>query len=181
MAEYDQALARRERSTVNIIRAELEQAEAQVQLLDQQLVRTQIRAPFDGLLVTGDLSQRVGAAVRRGEELFRLAPLDEHRVILKVDESDVMDMRVGQTGSLRLSALPERELEYEVTLITSIAEQEEGTNFFRVEALLRNDIEDLRPGMEGVAKTLVEDRLVIQIWSEKLVDWIRMFIWTWWP
>ena len=181
MAEYDQALARRERASANIIRAELEQAEAQVQLLDQQLARTRIQAPFAGLLVTGDLSQKVGAAVRRGEELFRIAPLKDHRVILKVDEGDVMDMRVGETGTLRLSALPDRVLAYEVTLITSIAEQEEGRNFFRVEALLRDEVAELRPGMEGIAKTRVDDRLVIRIWCEKLVDWLRMFLWTWWP
>jgi len=181
MAEYDQALAQQKRASANIIRAELEQAEAQVQLLDQQLARTRIRAPFTGVLVEGDLSQKVGAAVRRGEELFRIAPLKEHRVILKVDEGDVMDMRVGQTGSLRLSALPDRVFAYEVTLITSIAEQEEGKNFFRVEALLHDEIADLRPGMEGIAKTRVGDRLVIRIWSEQLVDWLRMFLWTWWP
>ena len=92
-----------------------------------------------------------------------------------------MDMRVGETGTLRLSALPDRVLAYEVTLITSIAEQEEGRNFFRVEALLRDEVAELRPGMEGIAKTRVDDRLVIRIWCEKLVDWLRMFLWTWLP
>ncbi|NVK42525.1 MAG: HlyD family efflux transporter periplasmic adaptor subunit [Oceanospirillaceae bacterium] len=181
LAEYDQALARQERSTANIIRAERDQAEAQVQLLDLQLARSQIHAPFTGILVAGDLSQKVGAAVRRGEELFRLAPLEDHRVILKVDEGDIMDIRVGQTGFLRLSALADRVLAYEVTLITSIAEQEEGRNYFRVEAVLHDDATRLRPGMQGVAKTQVDDRLVIGIWSEKLIDWLRLFVWTWWP
>jgi biotin carboxyl carrier protein len=181
VAEYDQALARQERSSANIIQAELEQAEAQVKLLDQQLARTLIRAPFAGVLVAGDLSQKVGGAVRRGEELFRLAPLEDHRVILQVSEGDVMDMRVGQVGSLRLAALPDRVLDYEVTLITSLSEQAEGRNFFRVEAVLQNEVPELRPGMQGVAKTRVEDRLVIRIWSEKMVDWLRLFLWTWWP
>lgn len=181
MAEYDQALARQERSAANIIRAELQQAEAQVQLLDVQLERTRVKAPFDGVLVAGDLSQKVGGAVRRGEELFRLAPLDDHRVILKVDETDVMDLQVGQAGSLRLAALPDRTFDYRVTMITSIAEQAEGRNYFRVEAVLENDAAELRPGMEGVAKTLVEDRLVIRIWTEKMVDWLRLFLWRWWP
>ncbi|MEH6585179.1 MAG: HlyD family efflux transporter periplasmic adaptor subunit [Halioglobus sp.] len=181
VAEYDQALARRERSTANIIQAELEQAEAQVELLDQQLARTRIRAPFSGVLVAGDLSQKVGGAVRRGEELFRLAPLEDHRVILNVGEADVMDMRVGQLGSLRLAAQPDQLLDYEVTLITSLSEQAEGRNFFRVEAVLHEDAPELRPGMQGIAKTRVEDRLVIRIWSEKMVDWMRMFLWTWWP
>ncbi|MEJ2761467.1 MAG: hypothetical protein P8126_08020 [Gammaproteobacteria bacterium] len=68
-----------------------------------------------------------------------------------------------------------------MTLVTSIAEQEEGRNFFRVEALLRDEVPNLRPGMEGVAKTRVDDRPVIRIWSEKLVNWLRIFLWTWWP
>ncbi|TXS95198.1 HlyD family efflux transporter periplasmic adaptor subunit [Parahaliea maris] len=181
MAEYDQALAGQERAAANIIRAELAQAEAQIQLLDLQLERTRIRAPFAGVLVAGDLSQKVGAAVRRGEELFRLAPLEDHRVILRVDEGDVMDLEVGQHGALRLAAMPDQTLEYAVTLVTSMSEQAEGHNFFRVEAVLDREVPQLRPGMEGIAKTRVEDRLVIRIWSEKLVDWLRLFIWKWSP
>ena len=41
--------------------------------------------------------------------------------------------------------------------------------------------ERLRPGMGGVAKTSVEDRLLIRIWTDELIDWVRLAIWKWLP
>ena len=39
----------------------------------------------------------------------------------------------------------------------------------------------LRPGMEGVGKIHVGERRLIWIWTHKIVYWIRMFSWSWWP
>src|SRR5690606_3824216 len=79
LAEYDRALAERERAEANIIKAQIDQAVAQIELLDEQLARTRIVAPFDGILVSGDLSQAVGSAVERGQELFKITPLESYR------------------------------------------------------------------------------------------------------
>jgi RND family efflux transporter MFP subunit len=181
LAEYDQALAKQQRAEANIIRTQIEQAEAQVALLDKQLARTRVQAPFDGVVVSGDLSQAVGSTVERGQELFKIAPLNQHRIILEVDESDIKDISPGQSGSLRLASLPQESLAFTVERITPVAEQAEGRNYFRVEARLQQPDERLRPGMEGIAKTQVEDRPLIRIWTEKLVNWARLALWKWLP
>jgi len=181
LAEYDRALAARERAEANIIRAQIDQAVAQIAILDEQLARTRITAPFDGIIVTGDLSQSVGTTVDRGQELFKIAPLEAYRVILKVDESDMEDIRRGQTGALRITSVPDELLTYTVERITPIAEQAEGRNYFRVEATLQQGSEVVRPGMSGVAKTNVEERLLIRIWTEKAIDWMRLALCKWLP
>jgi hypothetical protein len=68
-----------------------------------------------------------------------------------------------------------------VTRLTPIAEAEEGTNNFRVEAELLDHSEQLRPGMKGTSKTEVERRLLIYIWTRRLVDWMRVTVWKWTP
>ncbi|MEN8205401.1 MAG: HlyD family efflux transporter periplasmic adaptor subunit [Pseudomonadota bacterium] len=181
LSEYDRALARQERAEANIIRTQVEQAEAQIALLDEQLSRTKIRTPFAGVVVSGDLSQSVGVALKRGEELFTVAPLNEHRIILEVDESDIEDIRISQTGILRVTSFPEASHAFTVERITPVSEQAEGRNFFRVEAKLHQASKRLRPGMEGIAKTEIEDRLLVRIWTEKMVDWIRLTLWKWLP
>jgi hypothetical protein len=138
-------------------------------------------SPFDGVVISGDLSQSVGAAVRRGEELFQVAPLESYRVILKVDERDITEVRLGQTGMLLLSAMPLQPLPYVVTRLTPIAEVEEGSNTFRVEAELRDASTSLRPGMKGTGKTDVDRRLLINIWTRRLIDWVRVTVWKWRP
>jgi multidrug efflux pump subunit AcrA (membrane-fusion protein) len=181
LAEYDRALAGQERAEANIVLTQVKQAEAQMALLDEQLARTRIKSPFAGMVVSGDLSQRVGSAVQRGEELFTIAPLHEYRVILKVDEGDIKDVNVGQTGALLVTSVPGEALEYSVERITPVSVQDKGRNYFRVEARLHRVSEQLRPGMEGVGKTRVENRLLIRIWTEKLLTWMRMAAWKWMP
>ena len=179
--EYDRAMAARERAEAQIILTQIEQVEARIALLDEQLARTRLTAPFDGLVILGDLSQSVGAAVERGEELFQIAPLNAYRLILEVDEGDITDIQEGQSGTLLVSSMPDEPMSFVVERITPIAEAEEGRNFFRVEARLDEVSDRLRPGMKGVAKTSIEDRLVVLIWSDKLIDWLRLMLWKWWP
>jgi len=180
-AEYDRALAERERAEANIIRTQIDQSAAQIELLDAQLMRTRVVAPFDGIIISGDLSQSVGGTVERGQEFFKIAPLDAYRVILEVDDGDIEDIQVGQTGTLLIASMPEDPLDFTVERITPVSEQDEGRNFFRVEARLHRITDRIRPGMKGVAKTNIEERLLIRIWTEGLVDWVWLTLWKWLP
>ncbi len=179
--EYREALALHDRAQVNIISARIAQAGAQLELLEENLLRTRLVAPFDGIVVRGDLSQSMGSPVERGDVLFEVAPLDGFRIILEVDERDISDAAVGQRGHLTLSALPGKPLPLVVERVTPVATAEDGRNFFRVDARLEELTPALRPGMEGVAKIEVGERRLIWIWTHSLVDWLRLWIWTWLP
>jgi len=179
--EYDRALAARQRAEANIARAQIDQAEAQLALVEEQLARTRILAPFGGMVVRGNLSQRVGGAVERGEELFQIAPLDAYRVVLEVEEGDIADIAIGQEGTLVLAAAPNAPQRYRIERITPISEQGQGRNFFRVEAALEGTSDRLRPSMVGVGRTVVGERLLIRVWTRRLVDWARLAAWRWTP
>ncbi|MCE5974350.1 HlyD family efflux transporter periplasmic adaptor subunit [Sinirhodobacter sp. WL0062] len=180
--EYSEAMAKRERAKALILQSQIEQADAQISLLDQEIERLVIRAPFDGVVVSGDLTQALGAPIERGDVLFQIAPLDDYRVMLRVDERDVKDMQVGKAGALVLAALPDTPVEVQVERITPISTAEEGTNKFVVEAsVTEGPIEALRPGMEGVAKIEVEEHRLVWIWTRRIVLWVRMAFWSWWP
>jgi hypothetical protein len=180
--EYNEATAEHNRSKASVLEAQIEQAQAEIALLDEQLERTQVTAPFDSFVVSGDLSQSLGAPVERGDVMFELAPLNSYRVILKVDERDIDDVKVGQPGKLALASAPEDVLPIKVEKITPLSTAEEGHNFFRVEARLEGAVTPiLRPGMEGVGKIYIDQRRLIWIWTYKITHWIRMFFWSWWP
>ena len=154
---------------------------AQLALVDEQIGRTRLVAPFDAVIVKGDLSQSLGAAVERGNVLFELAPLDTYRIIMKVDERGIADVAVGQTGRLALNSMPNEAIDLVVEKITPVSVVDQGRNFFRVEATAKGALEKLRPGMEGVGKIHVDERKLLWIWTHKLVHWVRMWIWSWWP
>jgi RND family efflux transporter MFP subunit len=180
--EYSEALAKQELAKAQVLRTQIEQAEAQLALVDEQISRLRITAPFDGVIVSGDLSQHLGAPVERGNILFEVAPLKEYRIVLKVDERDIVGVTPGLSGELVLSSMPDRGFAFLIQKITPVSTAQEGRNFFRVEARPTGDnIEILRPGMQGVAKVTVDQRRLAWIWSHKVVHWLRMFVWSWWP
>jgi RND family efflux transporter MFP subunit len=178
---FDKAVGSGERAEANIEQAQVNEATAQIALLDEQIARTEIVAPFDGLVLSGDLSQSVGSAVQRTEALFEIAPLEAYRVVAHVPESDIDHLRPGQEGALALTALPSDRYSFKVQTITPEATVVDGVNTFRVEGQLEGDSSRLRPNMEGVARIAVGENLLIWIWSHKLIAALRLWLWSWWP
>jgi hypothetical protein len=179
--ERRQAVAEGNRARARILEAQNGQVDAQLALVDEQIARTKLLAPFDAIIVKGDLSQSLGAAVERGNVLFEVAPLDSYRVIMKVDERDISEVAAGQAGRLALTSMPNDEIAITIDKITPVSVSDQGRNYFRVEAIATGATEKLRPGMEGVGKIQIERRKLIWIWTRKLVHWTRMWIWSWWP
>ncbi len=177
--QYQEAVAQHDRSQSNIVLAQVQQAEAQMNLLAEQLARTQIAAPFEGLVVSGDLSQSLGTSVKRGQVLFEVSPLNAYRVVLEVDEGEIGNVLAGQKGSLLLTSIPGEVFPFAVSHLTPIVVSREGRSYFRVEALLGRTSDRLRPGMEGVAKIEVGSRKLIWIATHKLIDWMRLTLWSW--
>ena len=179
--KYRDALARRERAEAVILAAQLRQAQAQLALVEEKLARSRIQAPIAGLVVTGDLSQRLGSPVEAGETLFEIAPLDAYRVVIQVDERDIAYVQVGQTGRIALTGRPGRPIGFKVGNVTAISEQQDGRNVFRVEAEVDASAGELRPGMEGVGKISVGERSILWVWTHRATDWLRLSLWRWLP
>ena len=180
--QYREAMAKRDRAQARIVSSQLDASQAQLSLVEEHLARTEIVAPFDGVLVSGDLTQALGAPLERGQALFEIAPLDAYRVVLQVDEHRVADVRAGQKGELVLSSMPGERLRIVLEKITPVTTAKEGRNTFRVEAQLEGGADPrLRPGMEGVAKVSVAERRLAWIWTREIVNWARLKLWAWLP
>jgi len=175
--ELERAIGERRRADTNILQAELDQADAQLALADAQLARTRIVAPFDALVVAGDHSQSIGGAVRRGDLLFELAPLNNWRVVLDVEEAQVADAQPGQHGKLVVTAMPYQSLDFTVTRVTPVARIEDGRSVFRVEGALAESSPRLRPGMQGVGRIEIGERLMVWIWTRRIAEQVRLLFW----
>jgi multidrug resistance efflux pump/putative methionine-R-sulfoxide reductase with GAF domain len=181
LRQYRDALAQGERAQVRIVKARLDQAKAQLALVDEQLARIQGVAPFDGVVVSGDLSQSLGAPVQRGQVLFEIAPLEQYRLVLQVDERDMGALANDQPGKLVLASGARERLAFTVAKITPVSAVVEGRNTFRIEAQLSDTPKILRPGMEGIGKITIGPRKLVWIWTHSLTEWLRLRLWSWWP
>jgi multidrug resistance efflux pump len=177
--EFEKAMGNRQRSEQKITATQIEQADAQIKLVDEQLSRARLTAPFDGLVISGDLTQSIGGSLQRGQDVFQIAPLDSYRVMLEVDESQIADIAIGQAGQLVVSSLPNDAFPLTVNKITPISKAHDGRNTFRVEARLTETPAALRPGMRGIAKIDVDRRRMVWIVARSFLDWMRLTAWRW--
>lgn len=176
------AQSQADRAAMGVLAAQVNQAEAQLALAEERLTRTTLVAPFDGVVVSGDLSQQIGSPLQTGQTLFEVAPLQGFRVMMQVADRDIAGLAVGQRGELVLSGLPDRQLPIAVKRITPVSTQQDGQNVFAVEASIDSTaVAALRPGMQGIAKVVVGERSLLWIWTHGGVDWLRLTLWSWSP
>ena len=175
---YKAALARADRTQLVINQARAAEAQAQLSLVENQLQRAQLRAPFDGIVIKGDLPQQLGAPVQRGEVLLTLAPDDRYRLIVEVDERDVALVDAGLHGRLVLTAEPNAVFDFSVVRLLPVAVAADGRNFFEAEGALEAAGKTLRPGMRGVAKIAAGRRSAAWIATHRLFDWLRLTAWS---
>ena len=176
------AMAQGDRGAMGVLAAQIDQAEAQLALAEERS-----RARSSPRRSTASSSPAISASrsarrSRQGKLLFEVAPLDGYRVVLQVDDRDIVRLADGQRGELVLSSLPGRALPFTVSPVTPVATQRDGRNVFRVEAALDGEPpRGLRPGMEGVGKVDVGQRSLLWIWTHGFVDWLRLALWNWLP
>lgn len=178
--EQREALATHDRSRIAILQAQAEQANAELERVEMKLERSRIKAPLQGVIVSGDLSQNLGAPLKRGEELFKIAPLESYRVMLQVDEADIGAVEVGQPGNLRLAGYPHLLHPFSVKRVLPLSTAAEGSYLFTLEAELNTIDEELRPGLQGVAKIDAGRRSLLWLAGHRLHDWLRLMFWRWW-
>ncbi len=180
---YAEALAKQDRAQLVIASSRVSESRAQLALVNQQIARTQLVAPFDGVVIKGDLTQQLGAPLKRGDLMFSITPTREYRVMLEIDERDVGAVVPGAHGALALSALPDRRFPLVVERVMPVARTESGRNTFEAEAGLVDDTGTLnallRPGLQGVARLDAGERSLAWLLSHRLTDWLRLQWWEW--
>jgi multidrug resistance efflux pump len=175
---YRAALARNDRTQMVVSQSRAAEAQALLTLAETQLERSRLVAPFDGIVIKGDLTQNLGAPVQKGETLMLLAPSDSFRLIVEVDEADIAAVRAGQKGQLALAARPEQPLRFTTRRIVPVATAADGRNYFEVEGAPDEQQPNLRPGLTGVAKIEVGSRSLGWLLFHRAADWLRLALWT---
>lgn len=183
--QYRQELAALSHAKARIIKAQIAQANVQIAQVDSRLQRAKLVSPLSGMIIEGDLSRSLGAPVEQGQVLFEVAPLDDYRVVLKIHERDIAYLQRGQKGSLVLTAYPDEPIPLTVEQVAVVYEQEGDYTWYRTEAsipiALLPSAMLLRPGMEGLGKIEVGQKSYAWIGLHRLIDWLRLWFWSWTP
>jgi len=175
--EYTMALAKHDRIELSRLRADSVRVEAQLELVRQRQESIQIRAPIDGVVLSGNWDDSLGAALKSGEKLFEVGTLEDHSLVLSVPERSIDLVRPSQSIALRMAASPTQKIIATVDSISPVAIAKQGVNTIKVFATLSTRHSGLRPGMQGVAKILVGQESRALQWIAGLRS--RVVIWAW--
>ncbi|HSD36514.1 MAG TPA: efflux RND transporter periplasmic adaptor subunit [Rhodocyclaceae bacterium] len=177
-SEHANSFAQQDRARMVEAQAHVDETSAQLALIEDQLARTQMTAPFEGLVIQGDLQQQIGAPVHRGDALMVLTPTNGFRIVLQVEDRDIKSIKAGMLGRLTLSAMPYEPLKVTIERVTPLARFVDGHNIFEVQAALEKSLPGLRPGLEGIAKISLERRPLAFVVGSRLLEWARFHLWT---
>lgn len=177
-AEAEKAEADRRLADFRAARAAAAQSGARVNLIRYRIDRSEMVAPFAGVVVEGDLSERIGAPVKPGDILMRFSELKGLYVEMRVPERDIDLIAGSKSAEVAFATRPEDTFAVEIERIEPTAVTERDGNVFVVRGHLRDGTADwLRPGMTGVAKIESGRRSLLWIATHRLVDFLRLKLW----
>ena len=162
---YDGAKANRESAL-----AQVDEAEGLLKQAKDSLSKTSIYAPMDGTVSSrsSEVGERVQASTEfAGTEIMRVADLSKMEVRVKVNENDIVNVKVGDPVKISIDAYPDRKFAGTVREIAASAENngasgsgtaaqaagsvsDEVTNFIVKIRIADKDVA-LRPGMSATA------------------------------
>jgi len=158
-------------------RSRRDQALARRALAEEQLGKTQLRAPVAGVLVTPHIEQRIGQALARGAELAVVADAGSVTAEVAVPESEAALLKAGQPVALKMNSFPTRVFRGAVERVGAELRQEGEESFVIAEARVENPDAALKAGMLGTGKVSAGTRPLGYALLRKPLRYLWLKIW----
>jgi GAF domain-containing protein len=172
-AEADHKLAEK-----RIADAMAQQSQARLDLARYRLQNAVIKAPFKGVVVEGDLRERIAAPLKQGDALFKVARLDALFAEGEIKERDIKEILGRSKGEIAFVTQPKLKFPIQVVSIQPAALTRKDGNVFLTRLKLDGPAQSWwRPGMTGLCKISTEKRSLFWILTHRTVDFLRMKLW----
>ena len=177
LREAEKARVARATADMRIAEALASEARARLEVTESRLRRSRITAPINGVVLEGDLRERIDSPVRQGEILFALAPPGNLFVEAEIEERDIHRVQSGAAAEFALVSRPEDRFPGTVTLVEPSGFPGAAGNLFTARIDPAEAAPWWRPGMSGVAKIEAGERSLLWVISHRTVDFLRMYFW----
>lgn len=176
--EIEKARASFSLADMRIAEAAQAVTEATLKQIQLRLESAQVKAPYQGVVIEGDLQARIGAPLRTGETFMKIAALDSFYVEILIAEKDLKDLTLSDTAALTFVGRPDFTYEAQADFVVPQAYVRAGGNVFALKASLLSTPEEWwRPGMSGLAKLPAGRRPIWWILTHEMIDYLRLNFW----
>jgi HlyD family secretion protein len=172
--------------TINTMRAEVLQAQAQYERAEESLKYASIRSPLNGVVLSRELEvgDAVSSILQLGSNatlIMTLGDVQELYVKGKVDETDIGMVKVGQPVRVSVDAYKNRAFHGKVFRIAPMGVEKDNVTRFEVRVSIMNDLDLLKVAMSANAEIVLEehhDVLIIpesaMIYNEKRETFVEV-------
>lgn len=176
--ESEKARAARTLAEMRVADALAQQAQARLDLARYHLENAVIRSPFEGVVVEGDLRERIAAPVKQGDALYKVARIDTLYAEAEVKERDVQEILGKPRAEIAFVTQPRVKYAAAVKIVQPAAVTRQEGNVFLVRLQPERGAEAWwRPGMTGLCKIPVGKRTLFWILTHRTADFLRMQLW----
>ncbi|MFZ4813652.1 MAG: efflux RND transporter periplasmic adaptor subunit [Phototrophicaceae bacterium] len=130
---------------------QLEQAQTSVEQARIAVNRALLTAPFDGVIADSNLIVGELPPLGANSPALRLVDTSAYYVDIGIDESDVVNVQLGQPVALRLDALPEATVTGSISRLALVPSSNQGVVIYRARVTLDPTLEPIRIGMSATA------------------------------
>ncbi len=174
-AEDDLAIKTAEPRQVEIelYQARLNQAQAQVDILENKIQEAVLRAPISGQIT--EINKKVGeiAQPSSGEAAMVLLPTDPYQIKVDIYEEDIVKIDIGDPVDIELIAFPDRIFKGKVISVNPAEKLVEGVVYYEVKVNFEEAPEGIKPGMTAdlIIKTSSKENVLVvpedAIWEKE--------------
>jgi multidrug resistance efflux pump len=161
-AEYRQAAQQavfdpRSKAQLAILQGRMEQSAAEVAYLEGLLVRIEIKAPRNGIVIFDDVNDWIGKPVNIGERILVVADPHETELEIHVAVGDAIAVEEGNDVNLFLNIDPQNPIGGKLSYASYQANPiPDGSLAYRLKADFGDKAAALRIGLKGIAKVYGE-------------------------
>lgn len=175
--EAETARSKGDHAGAKLVEARAEVDRALLASTERRIADATVRAPADGIVLHGDLRDRVGATVAAGESLLEFVADGSMRLVMDVAERDVLHVAPGAGVEFRPHARPDIVIHLALDRIRPAAEQHGPESVFVADAPLDHLEPWMLSGVEGAVRIDAGSGPVWWTLFHRMIDNVRLRLW----
>ena len=175
--ESNSLLQARQIEEAFLLQSEVAVLKTELQLIDQRLKRSTLRAQTNGVVLPTEIHRRIGQFVVLGEPLLEIADENDWHLEIETPENQVRHLKIGQSGEFQSRARPDLCSVCQIDGIHPSTQVVGQNNVVIADANLSNRLPWMKIGMQGYVRIDTGRQPVWWVYLQPVLDYARLRLW----
>ena len=175
--EANALLSQRKHQAAFLLQADIDVLKTDLELIDEQIRRSQVVAQHGGVVMPTEIHRRVGQFVALGDPLLEIAKQENWHLEIDVRDNDAPYIAKSQLAEFQSSARPDQHQKCKVSKISPSSQVVRNKNVVITEAMMLDQQDWMKLGMEGHIRIDTGKQPVWWVYLHPVLDYVRLKLW----